>query len=119
MTTRTAEYKFTDEQIIDAIKGSCGIITNVAENLGVSWDTANKRVKNGSEEVKRAFLDETERVIDKAESNVFEALEQKDLQMSKWVLATIGKRRGYSEKTEVEHSGGIKIVYLDKDDECL
>ena len=110
MTTRVSEYKFTDEQIIDAIKGSCGIITNISDSLGCSWGTANKIVKNGSEVVKSCFCDECERVIDKAESNIFAALEQKDIQTSKWVLATIGKKRGYSEKTEIEHTGDMQIL---------
>jgi enoyl-[acyl-carrier-protein] reductase (NADH) len=110
MTTRVSEYKFTDDQIIDAIKGSCGIITNIANSLGCSWDTANNRIKNGNEIVKTAYRDETERVIDKAESVINKAIDKDDIQTAKWFLATKGKVRGYSEKTEVEHTGDMQIL---------
>jgi len=102
MTTRVSEYNFTDEQILEAIKGSCGIITNISDSLSCSWNTADKYIKQGSETVKSAYKDECERVIDKAESVVTKALDKDDIQTAKWILATKGKKRGYTEKHEID-----------------
>ena len=111
MTTRVAQYNFTDEQIIEAIKGSCGIISNIAASLNCDWHTAKKYINEGSEEVKFAYSDESERVIDKAESVILGALDLKDIQTAKWYLATVGKKRGYSEKHEIEHTGEISTKF--------
>jgi len=106
MTERVSEYNFSEEQIIEAIQGSCGIISNIAESLGCDWSTAKKYV-NKYEVTKQAYSDESERVIDKAESKLQAAIDNGDMQMVKWYLATIGKKRGFSEKTEIQHSGEV------------
>ena len=107
MSNRPGEYNFTEDQILFAIKGSCAIITNIAESLGCSWNTAKRQIETGNETIKKAFDDERERVIDKAESVILDAIDEKDIQTSKWYLSTIGKKRGYSEKMEIEHSGEV------------
>lgn len=112
MTNRVAQYNFTEEQMLEAIKGSNGIITNIATSLGCTWHTANRYIKE-TEVIKQSYIDECERVIDKAESVVTKALDNNDIQTAKWILGTKGKKRGYTEKTEIEHTGDglpIKVI---------
>ena len=47
---------------------------------------------------------ERDRILDKAEQNIFEAVERGDLRASWFVLRTLGKDRGYAERTEVDQS---------------
>jgi len=118
MTNRIPDYNFTEDQVIEAMKGTCGIVSNIAENLGCVWHTAKKYIEM-SDRVKQAYSDECERVIDKAENKLQNAIDSGDMQMVKWYLATKGKRRGYVEKQEVDHTGNINIAVIDTDDSKL
>jgi len=109
--------EYTEEEILSAIKGSAGIISTIADNLGCSWHTADKYIKE-HESCVEAYNDETERVLDLAESEMIKLIEGGEIQMIKYMLSTKGKKRGYTEKQEIEHTGS-QIIYLDKQDESL
>jgi hypothetical protein len=96
------------ENVLKAIKGSGGIVSTVAKKLNCDWHTASKYI-NRWEETKEAMQDENETILDMAEGTLFNAIKDSDVQAAKWILATKGKKRGYSEKHEIEHSGGISI----------
>ena len=95
---------YTIEQIIESIKGTGGIIQAIARNLGCQWHTAEKYV-NMYEETKEAYRDEKESILDLAESKIIGSINSGNTQDAKWYLATQGKKRGYTEKQEIEHSG--------------
>jgi hypothetical protein len=114
----TSSKEFTEEEVLSAIKNSAGVVSAIADNLDCSWHTALKYI-NKYENTKQAYADEEERTLDLAESKMIQHIEQGDRDMIKYLLSRKGRKRGYSEKTEIEHTGGVKIVYLDKDDECL
>ncbi len=97
------------ELILAAIKSSGAIMSTIASRLQVDWHTA-KKYCNEYEETKQALKDETEKTIDMAESALLESIKGGDVQAAKWYLSTKGKSRGYSEKHEIEHSGGITFV---------
>ena len=108
----TIEY--TVEQILEAIKGSGSIMSTVAKKLGCTWKTAETKI-NQHEETKQAFADERQTIIDMAESVVFNSIQEKDVQTAKWVLSTLGKKRGYSEKHELgftDSSGEDKEIVI-------
>ncbi len=94
----------TKKLVLRAIEGTAGIMSAIATNLGVDWHTADKYCKKYPEAI--ALIEtEKERVLDMSETVILSAIQAKDIQTSKWYLATKGKERGYSEKHEVEHSG--------------
>lgn len=97
-----------ENKLIEAIYSSNGTIDSVAKIFGVEWHTIN-RIINENENALLAMQDKKEILIDKAESNILSAIDEHDIQTSKWYLATIGKKRGYSEKTEIEHSGDMSV----------
>lgn len=99
---KTASKEYTPEEVSAATKDSYGIISRVAINLGCTWGTARKYI-DLYDEAKALFLEESERVLDVAETKVIQAINANDIQTAKWLLATKGKNRGYSER--VEHSG--------------
>lgn len=103
--------KASKEAVIEAIQGSGAVISTVAKRLGVNWHTAKKRCYQW-EATRLALEDEEQRILDMAESKLFESINNGNTQDAKWLLSTKGKHRGYSEKTqhEVEHSGTVQIV---------
>jgi hypothetical protein len=107
---------FTDEQFAEAIKGSRGIMAVVARKVGCVHATATRRIEKNPE-LKEAFETERAEVLDRAEEVVFDAIEDDDVSTARWLLATLGKKRGYSQKQHVESKGNIKLVYADDWDE--
>ena len=114
--TRVSKIKttgYTDETIIKAIKGSGGIITSIANKLGCAWDTANKAV-NKNEKTRTAYKNEREQILDLCESVVYNSVRGGNTQDAKWVLSTLGKKRGYSDSEPVaDIDNKIKIIVVD------
>ena len=108
--------KKTDVAILEAIKGSGGIMSTIARKLGVTWHTADSWIRE-SGELMEALKDEKETILDMAESTLLTKIKEGDEQSAKWYLSKIGKLRGYGDSVAIE--GGIQIVYADKDDERL
>jgi hypothetical protein len=86
--------------VLEAIKGSGGIMSAVAKRLGVTWRTAD-RWCNLWEETRGALQDEREGILDMAESTLFKSIRGEDVQSAKWLLGMKGKQRGYVERREV------------------
>jgi hypothetical protein len=65
--------KKTDKQILNAIKGSDGIVSTIAKRLGVAWHTCKGYI-DSNEELTRAYLDEKESILDEGESALITAV---------------------------------------------
>lgn len=98
--------------VINAIQGSGGIISTIAKRLDVSWYTA-KRYIDKWEECQRAYEDEQETILDMAEGTLLSSIKAGDVQSSKWLLSTKGKRRGFTERVETTGADG-KPLYPTK-----
>jgi hypothetical protein len=96
--------QYKAEQFIDAIKDSGGIVSTIAKRVGCDWHTAKKYIDTYPT-VNRAYQDECERVLDLAETKVIELINDKDGAMIRYYLSTKGKKRGYTEKQQIEHTG--------------
>lgn len=92
--------KILENQIIEAIKDSFGIVSTIADRLDVSWHTADRLI-NSSEATKQAYNDSLERTLDNAESKMKEMIDNNDGQMIRYYLSTKGKKRGFTEKQEI------------------
>ena len=111
-------HKYTQEIVLEAIKGSGSIVSTVARRLGCEWITAKRYIEKW-EVTKRAMLDEEETILDMAESTIFASIKDGNSQDAKWILSTKGKRRGYSERHEITGADGTDInikVQWGKDD---
>jgi hypothetical protein len=104
--------KPTAQELIDAIPGSGGIVTVIAKRAGCSWHTARKWI-DSYPSVLVAYENECERLLDMAESEVILAIRNHDLQMVRYYLSTKGKKRGYTERTEItgKDDGAIIIEW--------
>ena len=108
----------TNEAIIEAIKGSGGIMSNIARKLDVTWHTASNWIKEDPETL-RALQDEKETILDMAESTLYKNIKDGNSQDAKWLLSTMGKERGYSDRHEITGADGselkIKIEVVGED----
>ena len=100
------QYKFTEEQILEAIKNSGGIITTVQAHLSAEvkrkpdWHTVNDYV-NKWESTKQAMENERQTVLDVAENNIFKEIYNHNTEVSKWYLKQKGHDRGYEETAQI------------------
>ena len=104
----------TAKEIIEAIKGSAGIISTIAKKLGVEWHTAEKYI-NLYPTVKKAYQDEAERILDMSESVILESISAKDIPSAKWYLTKKGKQRGYGDETDINLKGFESFAELIKE----
>lgn len=77
--------KYTAAQFIEAIPGTGGVVSAIADKVGCAWDTAKKYLTEYAT-VKQAWENERNRITDRAEHNIVGAIKGGDLAMSKWWL---------------------------------
>lgn len=107
--------QLTARQLIDAMKGSGGIITTIANRVQCDWHTAKKYIEKYPT-VKAAYEDECNKGLDLAESVVIQniriaarqaqdAVEPVNAVDAKWYLNMKGSSRGYAPTTRAEIAG--------------
>lgn len=111
-------YKKAD--ILEAIKGSGGIVTTVALALDCDWHTAKANIEK-YEETREAFSGELETGLDLVEGKAYQQAKNGDGAMIRFILATKGRNRGYGETplqpTDSAEDNELKIEIVDGDDE--
>ena len=100
---RKRNYK--KQEVLDAIKDSYGIMTDIAKRLKCNWHTADEYVKKWPETM-QALADESENYLDLTESACIDRIKQGDGQMIRFVLATKGKKRGYGTEDAASDPSG-------------
>jgi len=95
---------YTVSQFAEAIPGSGGIVSTIAKRVGCDWATARKRIDE-SPTLTTLYNAEREAIVDLAESVLVKSIQAGDTQDAKWLLARLGKNRGFSDKLEQEISG--------------
>ena len=93
--------KLTQEQMLEAIKGSQGLVSKIQRQLEKitrepwnSWETVERYIHKW-ESCEKAVKAEKETMLDLAENNVFKEMAKGDIATSKWYLRMKGKERGY------------------------
>jgi len=103
---------YTKEQVLKAIGGSYGIVSQIARALGgCEWHTARRYIDRWAE-TRQAYADEDERALDFTEGQMLAAIKNGDGPMIRFHLATKGKRRGYVTRQELsgEDGGPLELV---------
>lgn len=90
---------YTDEQIIEALKKSRGLVYTAAERVGCDADTIYTRAKQ-SPAIRAAIKHQRGKIIDRAEEKLFAAINAREPWAVALILKTLGKDRGYVERTE-------------------
>lgn len=118
--------KITEEKFKSAVKDSGGIITLIAQRLGVTRKALYEYIEK--KEFQSLINDEKESILDLAESKLLNKL-NKDVDWAiKFILTTRGKHRGYIEnitneinflKQEVNNAPQYKIEIIKPNDNTL
>lgn len=100
--------EFTNEQIITALETNYGLVYIAAKQVGCSAQTIYNRAKR-VKSIQETIDHERGILVDKAESKLIDAIENREPWAIAMTLKTLGKQRGYVEKQEIEHSGEVGI----------
>jgi len=104
--------KYTIEQIITAIKGSSGIKMTIMRRLDCSRNTVDNYLRRYAT-AQAAYDEETELPLDFAESIVINDMaNNRSVETAKWYLKAKGRSRGYTDRSETEHSGTIEHKHV-------
>ena len=107
------------KELLDAIKGSYGIISTIAGRLHCDWHTVDDTIKLFPEAI-RAIADEKEATLDFVEGKAISRINEGDGTMIRFYLATKGKNRGYTyeDKLEADESAednNVNVIYDGKE----
>lgn len=100
----------TAERIIEAIRKSQGLLTLASKSSGIGYRTIVQYVADFPS-VKEAAIEARERMIDFAESKLYQNIKSGDNTAIIFYLKTQAKHRGYIERAEVSGIGGEPIRY--------
>lgn len=102
----------THKRLMEAIVNCHGLVSVIAHRLNVTWPTAKTALIN-DEEAMELFEYETEKVLDKAESNIIKAINNEDLRVSQWYLEKKGVKRGYNPTINIDEKQETQITFVD------
>lgn len=111
--------KYSTAEVIAAIPGTKGIVSQLARNLGADWHTA-KAATERNNAIREAWQSEREAALDTAEIALYKSIENCEAWAVKFLLSTIGKSRGYTGDTVAVGDGQTNIVvsYVDWADDA-
>lgn len=109
--SRTNKIQQNKKALLEALEKSLGVVTSACKIVGVDRTTFYKYV-NEDAEFKRAVDDVENIALDFAESQLHKQIQNGEVSSTIFFLKTKGKKRGYVEKQEVEHSGSMMFDIL-------
>lgn len=110
---------YTKEQMIEALKISKGMVYLAARTLGCTPKTVYSYAKK-FKSVQAEIDNQRGIVLDKTEHKLIDAIERDEAWAIAFALKTLGKKRGYTEKQEIEqHSTNIDVDLSELTDKQL
>jgi hypothetical protein len=91
--------RYTQQRVIDAIQAAKGIKATAAQSLGCSRQTVTNYIDRYPA-VKEAYDEAIQTSIDLAQSKLIALVEREEWPAIRFMLVTLGKSRGYTERTE-------------------
>lgn len=110
-----AKKKIKKPDLLNAIKAAGGKWTGICEMLDISRATLARYI-NDDKEIAEACEFARDRVIERAEHKLAEAIERGE----SWAVMTAlkntkrGRQRGYGEAIDIDHTGGVTIRLIDE-----
>ena len=90
-----------EKDLLAAIEDSNGFVTTIAARLHCSWHAADNAIK-ASALALQAIKDEEEKTLDFVEGKAIKKINEGDGAMIRFMLATKGKKRGYTYEDKLE-----------------
>ena len=93
--------------MIEALEKTLGVVTTAAKMIGIERTTHYKWMENDAEY--KTNVDDLQNVVlDFAESALHKMVENHNPAATLFLLKTKGKKRGYIERQEIEHSSNVE-----------
>lgn len=106
---RGNKERFEVETVIEALRLSQGVKWTAAKRLGCARKTVSNYIRRHPE-VAAVYKEERETLVDLAEIELITKIKESFWPAVKFTLSTLGKDRGYTERTEVTGPGGGSIT---------
>jgi len=99
------------EAVLQALEKTLGVVTTAVKSVGVARSTFYKWL-NEDEDFRKSVQEIENIALDFAESQLHKQIGDGNTSATIFYLKTKGKKRGYVERQELEHSGGDKPVNI-------
>lgn len=109
-------YKFTEDEVVKAVKGSGGFVTEIARRLGCHRATIYA-YKKRYPSIAEAIFEEKENLLDTAESALLSQIGSGNLTAIIFYLKTQGYGRGYGSRSLLELNAVGEVAKEREDDE--
>ena len=97
--------------MLEALEKSLGVVTTACRMVDISRKTHYEWCKL-DEAYKEAVDDIADIALDFAESQLHKQIKDGEVSSTIFYLKTKGKKRGYIEKNEIEHSGDVTAIIV-------
>ena len=98
--------------MIEALEKSLGIVTTACKQTGIARSTHYDWMQK-DENYKAAVDGIADIALDFAESQLHKQIQSGEVSSTIFYLKTKGKRRGYIERQEIDHSGGLELIWAE------
>jgi DNA-binding transcriptional MerR regulator len=105
-------YRYTVDQVANALTEARGLISPAARALGCSGQTVRNYIKKHPT-LAEVSEEEREKFIDIAEARLFQKVNEGNVTCIIFALKTVGKHRGYVERREVSGPEGGPLQHED------
>lgn len=105
--------RWTDQELIDALRHTKGMVYLAAKHLGCNHETISIRAKK-SKAVAREMRTQRGEFVDNSELRFIAAVNRDEPWAIAMALRTLGKDRGYVEKTELDINDARKLVIIEE-----
>lgn len=106
------QNRYAAAQVIEAIQRARGVKAVAARILECSRQTVDNYIERYVT-VRAAYEEQRETLIDVAEGKLIKKLDEDEWAAIKFVLTTLGKSRGYTERQEITGAEGGPIEHED------
>lgn len=108
---KSNKIQHTKKALIDALEKSLGVVTTACKIVGIDRTTFYRYLKDDEDFAKK--VQEIENVtLDFVESQLHKQIKENSTAATIFFLKTKGKKRGYIERQEIEHSGNPIVINL-------
>jgi hypothetical protein len=106
------QERYSAEEVAAALLRSKGLVTVAAQQLGCVPKTVRQYIDRYPT-VAAALKEAREGILDMTEARLYQAANEGEQWAVTFVLKNLGKDRGYSERSELHHSGTIGTYIVD------
>lgn len=99
--------------MLEALEKSLGIVTTACKTVGISRETHYRWLRE-DEAYKESVDSIADLTLDFVESQLHRQIQNGEVTSTIFYLKTKGKKRGFIEKQEIEHSGNMQVNWVEE-----